>query len=112
MLSEFHCINCKRGSARRLRGAVDIRYASRYKEDSGVAVKNFVLYRGVSNEANGATGATSYRERMMLLRMLVVTLLAVLVMWLTIGTRPAEVSALDEAREFAQYMCETYLWCD
>ncbi len=48
---------------------------------------------------------------MMLLRMLVVTLLVVLVMLLTIGTPTAEASGVDEAREFAEYLCENYLWC-
>ena len=46
------------------------------------------------------------------MRMLVLTLLVVLITALPITTPPAEASSFDEAREFAKYLCETYLGCD
>ncbi len=50
---------------------------------------------------------------MMTLRMLVLTLLVVVLLTsLPIDTPPAEASGFDEAYRFAQYLCETYLWCD
>ncbi len=49
---------------------------------------------------------------MMALRMLVLALLVVLITALPPTTPPAEASGFDEAREFAKYLCETYLGCD
>ncbi len=49
---------------------------------------------------------------MMTLRMLVLALLVVMFTVLPITTPPAEASGVDEAREFADYLCENYLWCD
>ncbi len=49
---------------------------------------------------------------MMTLRMLVLTLLVVMFAALPITTPPAEAGGFDEAREFAKYLCENYLWCD
>jgi hypothetical protein len=46
------------------------------------------------------------------LRMLVLTLLVVMVAALPIITPSAEAGTYDEAREFAKYLCETYLSCD
>jgi hypothetical protein len=48
---------------------------------------------------------------MMTLRMLVLTLLVVMFTALPISTSPAEASTFDEAQRFAEYLCETYLWC-
>jgi hypothetical protein len=47
-----------------------------------------------------------------MLRMLVLTLLVVLVVSLIIAPPPAEGCGLDEAYWFAQYLCETFSWCD
>ncbi len=49
--------------------------------------------------------------RMMTLRLLVLTLLVVLITTLPITTPPAKASGVDEAREFAHYLCENYLGC-
>jgi hypothetical protein len=48
----------------------------------------------------------------MTLRMLVLTLLVAMFIVLPITTPPAEAGTYDEAREFAEYLCETYLWCN
>ena len=48
---------------------------------------------------------------MITLRLLVLTLLVVLITTLPITTPPAEASGFDEAREFAEYLCENYFWC-
>ena len=50
--------------------------------------------------------------RMMTLRLLVLTLLVALITTLPSTTPPAEASGVDEAREFADYLCENYLGCD
>jgi hypothetical protein len=48
---------------------------------------------------------------MMTLRLLVPTLLVVLMTTLPITTPPAKASGVEEAREFAAYLCENYFWC-
>ncbi len=51
---------------------------------------------------------------MITLRMMVLALLVVMITSLPIEiiTPPAEASGFDEAREFAEYLCENYLWCE
>ncbi len=51
------------------------------------------------------------RARLMTLRLLMLTLLVVMFIVLPISTPPAEASGFDEALRFAEYLCETYLWC-
>jgi hypothetical protein len=46
------------------------------------------------------------------LRMLVLILLVVLITSQPITTSTAKASGFDEAREFAEYLCENYLWCE
>ncbi len=50
--------------------------------------------------------------RMMTLRLLVLTLLVVMFAVLPMTTTLAKASTFDEALEFAEYLCETFLWCD
>jgi hypothetical protein len=45
-------------------------------------------------------------------RMLVLILLVVLLTSLPIFTAPAHASGFDEAYWWAQYVCNSYLWCE
>ncbi|MDQ3926760.1 MAG: hypothetical protein M3272_07240 [Actinomycetota bacterium] len=50
--------------------------------------------------------------RMTTSRMLVLMLLVVLLTSLPIFTAQAHASGFDEAYWWAQYVCESYLWCE